>query len=135
MRCTQSLDFLVNLYKVGVALVDDHVELSLVGFLAYHPTVATCLHDRLAVINSAEIRRKAKVRKMFPLYCISVIRLLASNWVSKIGNCRIFGHPIFHGRPQYTQILNLNMYLLIGIRHNIFTKRHGSYIELKKKIK
>ena len=27
------------------------------------------------------------------------------NWVPKIGNCNIFGRPIFLGRTQYTQII------------------------------
>ena len=34
---------------------------------------------------------------------------------------------MFQGRPQYIQILNINMYLLTEIRH-------GSYIEVKNSI-
>ena len=35
----------------------------------------------------------------------------------RIGNCRIFGPPIFQGRPEYTQITTIYMHLLIEIRH------------------
>ena len=49
----------------------------------------------------------------------------------KIGNCKIFGHPIFQGRPQYN-ITTINMYLFSEMRDNTFIKCHGSYIGLKK---
>ena len=52
------------------------------------------------------------------------LEILASN---KIGNWQIFGHPIFQGRPQYTQITTIHMYLLVGIRHNILTQCHGIF--------
>ena len=39
---------------------------------------------------------------------------------AQIVNCKILvGHPIFQGRPQYTLIATINMYLIIEIRHNI----------------
>ena len=48
-----------------------------------------------------------------------------------IGNCKIFGRPIFQGGPQYTRITTRNMYLLIEIMHNILVQCHGIYIEVK----
>ena len=34
-----------------------------------------------------------------------------------MGNCKVFGCPIFQGRPQYTQITTINMCLLNEIEH------------------
>ena len=45
---------------------------------------------------------------------------------------KIFGCPIFQGRPQNTQIATINMYLLIEIRHDILIQCHGNFIELRK---
>ena len=39
----------------------------------------------------------------------------------KIGNCKISGHSIFQGRPQYTQDFNHKHVLTNEIRHNILT--------------
>ena len=39
------------------------------------------------------------------------------NWVPKIGNCKILGHPNFYGGTQYTQISTMNMHEFIKIRH------------------
>ena len=36
---------------------------------------------------------------------------------AKIANCKILGHPILHGRPQYTQITTIKIYLLIELRY------------------
>ena len=44
------------------------------------------------------------------------------------------GHPILQGRPQYTEILTINMGLLIEIRHNIFIQYHGNKILMWKNI-
>ena len=52
--------------------------------------------------------------------------ILARNWVPKIGKCKLFGHPIFQGRPQYTLVTTINMYLLI--RHIILIQCHGIYV-------
>ena len=38
---------------------------------------------------------------------------------AQIGNCQIFGLPIFQGRPKYSQVTTINMYLFIEIRHII----------------
>ena len=32
--------------------------------------------------------------------------------------CKIFGHPLFEGSPQYTPITTIRMYKLIEIRYN-----------------
>ena len=53
------------------------------------------------------------------------------NWLPKIANCQVFGHPIFQKRPQYTQITTINMYLLIEIRQSILILCHGIYIQVK----
>ena len=53
------------------------------------------------------------------------------NWVPKIVNCEIFGCLIFQGRPQYTQIKTINMYLLHEIKHNILIHFQRNYIAKK----
>ena len=50
----------------------------------------------------------------------------------KIGNCEIFGRPNLLGEPQYTQILTINMYKFIKIRHDILIQCHGNYMGMKK---
>ena len=40
----------------------------------------------------------------------------------KIGNCEIFGRPIFQGRTLYTLITTINIYLIIKIRHKALKK-------------
>ena len=52
--------------------------------------------------------------------------------MSKIDNCESFGHSIFQGRSQYTQITTINMYLLIKTNHNILKQYHWNYIEVRK---
>ena len=42
-----------------------------------------------------------------------------------------FGCPIFQWRLCYTQIIIINMHLLLETRHNILIKCHGNYIVLK----
>ena len=68
------------------------------------------------------------------------VRILGGSFIArilklgaKIGNCKTFGHLIFQGGPQYTQIIDLNMHLLIEVSHNILTQFHVNYIKLKKK--
>ena len=39
---------------------------------------------------------------------------------------KIFGHYIFQGKPQYTQITTRSMHFLIEIRHNILAQCCGS---------
>ena len=45
----------------------------------------------------------------------------------KIGNCKIFGCPIFIGRSQYSLVVTMDIYVFIEIRHIILIKWH--YIE------
>ena len=54
------------------------------------------------------------------------------NWVARIANYYFLGCPVFRGRPKYTQITTINIYLLNEIRHNIPKQCHGSYIVVKK---
>ena len=44
----------------------------------------------------------------------------------KIGNCDVFGCPL------YTHISAINMYKFIKIRHDILIQCHGNYMEMKK---
>ena len=53
------------------------------------------------------------------------------NWVHKIGNYKVIGHPLLQERPQYTQSSTINMYLLIEIGHNILIECHGYYLKVK----
>ena len=53
------------------------------------------------------------------------------NWIPKVGNCKILRHPIFNGRPQYTPISTIKMYLVIRIKNDIHIQHHGNYIELR----
>ena len=41
-------------------------------------------------------------------------------------------HPISLGRPQYSQITTINVYLPNEIKHNIHILCHGNYIEVEK---
>ena len=50
----------------------------------------------------------------------------------KIGNCKVLGVFFYQGRPQYTQISTLNMYLIIEIRYTILIICHGNYIKVKR---
>ena len=50
------------------------------------------------------------------------------NWVSKIGNCKLFWHPIFQGRPHCTHLTTIIIYLRWNI--NILCK--GNYIGVRK---
>ena len=50
----------------------------------------------------------------------------------KIGICQIVGHPIFQGRPQFTKITTIDMYLFIEIRHNNLILHHGNPFEVEK---
>ena len=49
----------------------------------------------------------------------------------KIGNCKLLGHPIFQGGSQFTEIITLNMCLLIRRKHTIL-QCHGNYNEVEK---
>ena len=51
--------------------------------------------------------------------------------MTKIGNCKIFGHPKLLGEPQYTHISTINMYTFNKIRHDILIQCHGNYMEMK----
>ena len=47
------------------------------------------------------------------------------NWVPKIGNYKVSGHPVFSSET------TTMIYLLIEIRNNILQQCHGSYIGVK----
>ena len=51
--------------------------------------------------------------------------------MSKIGNRKIFGRPVFQGKPPFTQITTINMHLLNEIKHGVHIHAHGNYIEVK----
>ena len=51
------------------------------------------------------------------------------NWVPKVSNYQICGRPLFLVRVQSTQIITINMYLLIEMMYNILI---WDYIEVKK---
>ena len=53
------------------------------------------------------------------------------NWVPKIGNCKLWGRPISQGKPQYTPILTINMYLLLEKGYGISIQWHGKCIDVK----
>ena len=54
------------------------------------------------------------------------------NRVPKIGNCNICGRPIIQGRPHYTLITIINMYLIIQTRYTTLKQYHGNFIEVEK---
>ena len=41
------------------------------------------------------------------------------NWVAVFSCWKIFRHLIFQGKPQYTQITKMDMYLHTEIKHNV----------------
>ena len=56
------------------------------------------------------------------------------NWAAKIANCKIFGLPIFQGRPYYTQITTINiahLHVHIKMGHTILLQCHGNHIKVK----